>query len=108
MGRVLTAAEALARVPQQEPFRFVDETVEVRGCAATVQVWVSGEIVAEHPRRTHRRLVIDPSHYEGHSTPHVFAPPPLGRMGRRMQEILAMAPERRPIDQYAAYAEVAR
>jgi hypothetical protein len=29
-------------------------------------------------------------------------------MGRRMQEIAAMPPERRPIDQYAAYAEVAR
>ena len=29
MGRVLTAAEALARVPQQEPFRFVDELCEL-------------------------------------------------------------------------------
>ena len=29
MGRVLNAAEALARVPQQEPFRFVDELVEL-------------------------------------------------------------------------------
>jgi hypothetical protein len=52
--------------------------------------------------------VIDPRHYEGTSTERVEAPVPLGRMGRRMQEILALAPERRPIDQYAAYAEVAR
>lgn len=29
MGRLLTAAEALARVPQQEPFRFVDELLEL-------------------------------------------------------------------------------
>jgi hypothetical protein len=29
-------------------------------------------------------------------------------MGRRLQEIAAMAPEARPIDQYAAYAEVDR
>jgi hypothetical protein len=29
-------------------------------------------------------------------------------MGKRMQEIWAMAPERRPIDQYAAFAEVKR
>jgi hypothetical protein len=90
------------------PFRFVDQTVEVRGCAATLQVWAAGEIVAEWPRRTRQRLLIDPSHYEGESTERVLAPTPLGRMGRRMQEIWALAPERRPIDQYAAYAEVAR
>lgn len=29
MGRLLTPAEALALVPQQEPFRFVDEIVEL-------------------------------------------------------------------------------
>ena len=29
MGRKLTVAEALALVPQQEPFRFVDEILEV-------------------------------------------------------------------------------
>jgi hypothetical protein len=90
------------------PFRLVGETVEVRGCTATVQVWAEGQVVAEHARRTRQRILIDPSHYEGTSTPRVWAPTPLGRMGRRMQEILAMAPERRPIDQYAAYAEVAR
>jgi 3-hydroxyacyl-[acyl-carrier-protein] dehydratase len=28
-GRVLTPAEVLARIPQREPFRFVDEIVEV-------------------------------------------------------------------------------
>jgi transposase len=90
------------------PFRFVDQTVEVRGCAATVQVWAEGRLVAEHARCTRQRLLIDPRHYEGESTERVLAPTPLGRMGRRMQEIWAMAPERRPIDQYAAYAEVAR
>ena len=29
MGRIVTAAEALRRVPQQEPFRFVDEILEL-------------------------------------------------------------------------------
>jgi 3-hydroxyacyl-[acyl-carrier-protein] dehydratase len=29
VGRLLTPAEALARVPQQEPFRFVDELLEL-------------------------------------------------------------------------------
>jgi transposase len=90
------------------PFRFADQVVEVRGCTATVQMWAEGAIVASHPRHTRWRLVIDPRHYEGTSTERVEAPVPLGRMGRRMQEILALAPERRPIDQYAAYAEVAR
>lgn len=90
------------------PFRFADQVLEVRGCTATVQMWAEGAIVASHPRRTRWRLVIDPRHYEGASTERVEAPVPLGRMGRRMQEILAMTPERRPIDQYAAYAEVAR
>ena len=28
-GRVLTPAEVLARIPQQEPFRFVDEILEI-------------------------------------------------------------------------------
>jgi 3-hydroxyacyl-[acyl-carrier-protein] dehydratase len=28
-GRVLTPAEALARIPQREPFRFVDEILEI-------------------------------------------------------------------------------
>jgi transposase len=90
------------------PFPLADTMVEVRGCAATVQVVAAGEVVAEHPRATRARIVLEPSHYEGESTERVIAPVPLGRMGRRMQEIWAMAPERRPIDQYAAYAEVAR
>jgi transposase len=90
------------------PFRFTDQVVEVRGCATTVQVWVAATIVAEHPRHTRQRLLIDPAHYEGPSTDRVAAPTPLGRMGRKLQELWALAPERRPIDLYAALAEVAR
>lgn len=29
MGRILTAAEILERIPQQEPFRFIDRVLEV-------------------------------------------------------------------------------
>jgi hypothetical protein len=90
------------------PFRFTGQEVELRGCAETVQVWAEGTVVAEHPRRTRARVVFDPRHYEGPSTERVEAPTPLGRMGRRLQELLAMAPERRPIDLYAALAEAAR
>lgn len=90
------------------PFRFVGERVEVRGCAETVQVIAEGTIVATHPRHTERLLVLDDRHFEGEATERILPPTPLGRMGRRLQEIAAMAPEARPIDQYAAYAEVAR
>lgn len=52
-------------------------------------------------------MLIDPSCYEGESTDRVLAPPQLGRMGKRLQEILQMPVERRPIDLYAALMEVA-
>ena len=29
MGRILSPAETLERVPQQEPFRFIDELLEI-------------------------------------------------------------------------------
>jgi transposase len=90
------------------PFAWVGREVEARGCAHTVQVWAEGGLVAEHPRHTRERLVLDPRHYEGPSTERVIAPVPLGRLGRRLQELWQLAPERRPIDLYAALAEVAR
>jgi hypothetical protein len=90
------------------PFRLVGRLLEVRGCAATVQVLAEGQVVATHPRHTRERLVIDPAHYEGAPTAEVAPPPPLGRMGRRLQEIARLPVERRPLDLYAALAEVAR
>lgn len=90
------------------PFRLAETVVEVRGCARVVQVWAEGRVVAEHPRHSRERIWIDPAHYEGPSTDRVAAPVPLGKMGRRLQEIWAMAPEQRPIDLYADLAGVAR
>jgi len=90
------------------PFRFADQVVELRGCAATVQVWAEGGVVAEHARATRARIVLDPRHYEGESTARVAAPVPLGRMAHRLAEILALAPAQRPIDFYAELAAVAR
>ncbi len=90
------------------PFALLGRSVEVRGCARTVQVLHDGGVVAEHPRRTRELIVIDPRHYEGEATDEVLPPLPLGRMGRRLQEIGAMAPQQRPLDLYAALAEVAR
>jgi transposase len=90
------------------PFLHVGREIEVRGCASTVQMWADGRCIAEHPRATRERLLLDPRHYEGPGDARVGAPVPLGRMGRRLQEIWAMPPARRPIDQYAALAEAAR
>jgi transposase len=90
------------------PFRLCGLAVEVRGCGDVVQVWHDGQVVAEHPRRTQERLLLDPSHYEGEGDERVIPPVPLGRMGRRLQEILEMSVEQRPLDLYAALAEVGR
>jgi len=90
------------------PFSFVDTVVEVHGCAETVQILHEAEIVAVHGRHTEARLVIDPLHYEGRSTERVQAPPPLGRLGRRMLELASLPVAHRSIDYYHALAEVAR
>ena len=90
------------------PFQYAQREIEVRGCARVVQLWADGKVLAEHPRRTRSRLLIDPAHYEGPATDAVEAPVPLGRMSRRLEEIAAMMPEQRPLDLYAALAEVAR
>lgn len=90
------------------PFVYIEREVELRGCAHTVQVFFDGSLIAEHARRTRSRIVLDPAHYEGPGDERVQAPVPLGRMGRKLAEIAALVPERRPIDLYAALAEAAR
>ena len=66
------------------PFACAGGSVEVRGCAATVEIYRHGERVASFPRHTACRLLIDQSHYEGAPTGHVLRPTPLGRMGRQL------------------------
>jgi hypothetical protein len=90
------------------PFAYVGLAVEVRGCAGKVQLLHGGKILREYQRGTKERVLIDPSCYEGPSTERAIAPPPLGRMGRRLQEILETPVEKRPLDLYAALMEVAR
>lgn len=90
------------------PFQYVGKLVEIRGCATTVQIWADGALQREYPRRTEARLLIDPTCFEGKSTDRVLPPPPLGRMGRKLEEIVAMPVEQRPLDLYAALMEVAR
>lgn len=90
------------------PFAYVGQQVEIRGCAGVVQILGNTQVIAVHPRHTLERLVLDPAHFEGEATATVLPPPPLGKMGRRLQEIAALSPEQRPMDLYAALAEVAR
>ena len=90
------------------PFRFARQEVEVRGLAGRVQVLKDCAVIAEHPRGGAALIVKDDAHYEGEDTDRVRAPMPLGRMGRRLQEIAATAVQHRSIDLYARLAEVAR
>ena len=90
------------------PFARMGQVVTVHGCSRVVQVWADGRVIAEHPRQGRERIVIDPRHYEGEATATVLPPLPLGRMGLRLQAIAEMAPQTRPLDLYAALAEVAR
>ena len=57
---------------------------------------------------TPERVLIDESCYEGPGTADVIPPKPLGRMAKKLQEIASLPVERRPMDLYAALAEVAR
>lgn len=90
------------------PFQHVGQRVEVRGCAGMVQILAGGRVVREYPRHTPERVLVDVSCYEGRATDRVLPPPPLGRMGERLREIFEMPVMSRPIDLYAALAEVAR
>ncbi len=92
------------------PFPYVGREVEVRGCSGCVQVVdpQTAAVLVSYPRHTPERILIDPSCYEGRSTEEVMAPKPLGKMARRLQEIAALPVQRRPVDLYAALAEVAR
>jgi hypothetical protein len=48
------------------------------------------------------------AHYDGPSTDRVLAPAPLGRLGRKIQELALSPVARHSLDLYAALAEVAR
>jgi transposase len=92
------------------PFLCVGREVEVRGCSGSVQILDprTATVLVSYPRHTPERILIEPACYEGPGTAQVLPPKPLGRMARKLQEIAALPVERRPVDLYAALAEVAR
>lgn len=90
------------------PFRFARQEVEVRGLAGRVQILKDNAVIAVHARSTDALILRDEAHYEGEDTARVRAPMPLGKMGRRLQEIAASNVQHRSIELYARLAEVAR
>ena len=86
----------------------VGREVEVRGLAGRVQMLKDCAVIAEHPRGTDMLILRNEAHYEGEDTERIRAPMPLGRMGRRLQEIAAAKVQHRSLDLYARLAEVAR
>jgi transposase len=92
------------------PFRYAGREVEVRGCSGSVHILdpQTATVLISYPRHTQKRILIEPLCYEGPGTAEVLPPKPLGRMARRLQEIAELPVERRPMDLYAALAEVAR
>jgi transposase len=90
------------------PFSLVDQTVEVRGCAGSVQIYHAGERVREYPRHTAELVLIDESCYEGAATDRVLPPLPLGKLGKRILELADEPVQRRSIEWYADLMEVAR
>jgi hypothetical protein len=92
------------------PFRYMGRTVEVRGCSGRVQVVdpQTAAVLVSYPRHTQERILIEPACYDGPGTAAVLPPKPLGRMARKLREIAELPVERRPVDLYAALAEVAR
>lgn len=93
------------------PFAWVGRTVEVLGTAGHVVIAGDGQVLTRHPRHTARRLVLDPTHYDGPSTARVLAPPPVGRRGRLQLAALAGLPTpaalTRPLTAYVALVEEA-
>jgi hypothetical protein len=92
------------------PFIFAGRAVEVRGCSGLVQILdpQTAAVLVSYPRHTRERILIDPKCYQGPGTAAVPPPKPLGKMARKLQEIAMLPVEGRPVDLYAALAEVAR
>lgn len=87
------------------PFAWVNRLVEVRGTARHVVIHGEGRELARHAQGTAQRLVLDPAHYDGPSTPTVLRPTPLGARARLQVAGLGLpspAAIARPLSTYVA------
>jgi transposase len=93
------------------PYQWAKRTVQVRGCAATVEIWGEGKRLCVFPRKTDCRLLVDQSHYEATGEGRTHAPVPLGKIGRQIVVSRSWEIEdapRRSIDRYAELVGAAR
>ncbi len=83
------------------PFAAMRRTVQVRGCAASVEIYgTDGRHLASYPRGTDCRLLLDQRHAEGDGDARVMPPTPLGKVGRAIVLEQSWEVARRPIDDY--------
>ncbi len=88
------------------PFVHCGRQVEVRGTADKVEIYWEGRKLVEYARGTDATLLIDESTcYEGPGDDRVASPLPLGKIGRRIQELASAEVELRSADYYAVLAE---
>ena len=66
------------------PFVYVRRVVTVRGLPGQVAIYYGLKKIAEYPRSTACRLLIDQGHYEGAVNERVARPTPLGELGRQI------------------------
>jgi transposase len=85
----------------QVPFLYMRRTVDVRGCAGTVEIYSDNKLLRTYPRGTECRLLIDQDCYEGDGDDRVSRPMPLGALSKAIVAPRSWETARRPIDQYA-------
>jgi transposase len=93
------------------PYQWAKRTVQVRGCAANVEIWGEGKRLCVFPRKTDCRLLVDQSHYEATGEGRSHAPVPLGKIGRQIVVPRSWEIEdapRRSIDRYEELVGAAR
>jgi transposase len=88
------------------PFIYTGREVTVRGCQGTVQIYSDLKKIAQYPRHTECRLLIDQSHYEGKGTREIIAPTPLGRIGKEIVRDRSWEAPSRSITQYEKVAGI--
>lgn len=84
----------------QVPFLLIRRSVDVRGCAGTVEIFSDNKLVRRYPRGTDCLLLTDQSCYDGDGDERVHRPMPLGRVARSIVLERSWDAPKRPIEEY--------
>lgn len=92
------------------PFPYAMKSVEARRCADRIQILdpENNALIREYSSDPSIPFEFDNTCYEGEDSDEALSPMPLGRLAKRLLEIGEIPVEKRPVDLYAALAEVAR